>query len=50
MALGNQELKNAILDLVITAATIKKDLLNIMKAKIKKSLTRFIIIAIQDLF
>lgn len=50
MAFGNHELKNAILDFVITATTIKKVLLNIIKAKIKKSLTRFIIMAIQDLF
>jgi len=50
MALGSQELKKAILDFVMTAITIKKVLPNIMKAKIKKSLTRFIIIAMQDLF
>lgn len=50
IALGNQELKKAILDFVITAITIKKVLLSIIKAKIKKSPTRFMIIAIQDLF
>jgi len=50
IALGNHELKNAMLDFVITAATIKKVLLNIINAKIKKSLTRFIIMAMHDLF